>query len=85
MKRTTLIATCLALSASIATAQTNIPLVFDKENTAEDGVEQALKKVKEELSLSVSRFAMPRSFELVESIPKTKVGKIDIAALTNNN
>lgn len=60
-------------------------IVFDKENTAEDGVEQALKKVKEELSLSVSRFAMPRSFELVESIPKTKVGKIDIAALTNNN
>ena len=33
MKRTTLIATCLALSAYIATAQTNIPLVFDKENT----------------------------------------------------
>ena len=33
MKRTTLLATCLALTATFATAQTTLPLVFDKENT----------------------------------------------------
>jgi hypothetical protein len=33
MKRTALITLGIALSASIATAQTNLPLVFDKENT----------------------------------------------------
>ena len=33
MKKTLIIATCLALSASAATAQTTLPLVFDRENT----------------------------------------------------
>ncbi|MBP5774941.1 MAG: acyl--CoA ligase [Clostridiales bacterium] len=60
-------------------------IVLDKENLDKSGSEQALKNVKEELSQSVSRFAMPRSFEVVDSIPKTKLGKVDIAALTNNN
>ena len=60
-------------------------IVFDKKAEADGSFDQALKKVKEELSLSVSRFAMPRSFEILESIPKTSLGKTDIKALTNNN
>ena len=60
-------------------------IVFDKKAEKETNTDNLLKKVKEELSLSVSRFAMPRSFEVLDSIPRTKLGKADEKALSESS
>ncbi|MBO4681269.1 MAG: acyl--CoA ligase [Clostridiales bacterium] len=56
-------------------------IVFDKKAVREGGFDEALKEVKKELALQVSKFAMPRSFVVIDEIPKTKVGKADTEAL----
>ena len=56
-------------------------IVFDKKTVREGGSDEALKEVKKELSLQVSKFAMPRSFVFIDEIPTTKVGKADADAL----
>ena len=57
-------------------------IVFEKQAQKDGSFDDALKAVKNELSLSVSRFAMPRSYVIVDEIPRTKVGKADIEALS---
>lgn len=56
-------------------------IVFDKKTVREGGSDEALKEVKKELALQVSKFAMPRSFVVIDEIPRTKVGKADADAL----
>ena len=58
-------------------------IVFDKKAEQGGNFDEALKGVKKELGLTVSKFAMPRSFAVVEKIPRTKVGKADTDALLN--
>ena len=58
-------------------------IVFDKKAEQGGSFDEALKGVKKELGLTVSKFAMPRSFAVVEKIPRTKVGKADTDALLN--
>lgn len=52
-------------------------IVFDKDVDTDS----TLKAVKEEMNLSVSKFAVPRSFVVLDEIPRTKLGKVDIKAL----
>ena len=56
-------------------------IVFDKSAAREGSFDEALKEVKKELALQVSKFAMPRSFVVLDEIPRTKVGKTDTEAL----
>ncbi len=58
-------------------------IVFDKKAEHDGSFDEALSHVKNELNLSVSRFAMPRSFVVLDSIPRTKVGKVNVSALSN--
>ena len=56
-------------------------IVFDKNAGQNGAFDEALKGVKNELALSVSKFAMPRSFVVLDEIPRTKVGKADVETL----
>ncbi len=56
-------------------------IVFDKSAFKDGNTDNALKTVKDELNLSVSRFAVPRSFVVLDDLPRTEIGKIDIKAL----
>jgi long-chain acyl-CoA synthetase len=58
-------------------------IVFNKDSKHDGSFDEALKHVKQELSLSVSRFAVPRSYVTLDSLPVTKLGKVDITALMN--
>ena len=58
-------------------------IVFDKDLVSKDGQDDALQHVKDELALSVSKFAMPRSFVILDSIPRSRLGKVDLTALTD--
>ena len=47
------------------------------EGDSEDANAEVLKQVKDKLSLNVSKYALPKAYISMESLPRTALGKID--------
>ena len=56
-------------------------IVYD--SVSEDANTEVLKQVKDKLSANVSKFALPKAYITMESLPRTALGKIDHETLAN--
>ncbi len=54
-------------------------IVFDDDS--EDGKAEVLKRVKDSLTLNVSRFALPKAYVTMDDLPRTSLGKVDYETL----
>ncbi len=56
-------------------------IVFDYSVIKRGEEDEALKSIKNDLKLSVSKYQLPRSYMILEELPRTAIGKIDAEAL----
>lgn len=54
-------------------------IVFESDD--EDANAEALMSVKEELALNVAKYALPKAYISIDSLPRTSMGKVDYEAL----
>lgn len=50
-----------------------------------DNPDEAINQIKEYLKTKVAKYALPREYEIISELPKTKIGKVDYQKLVQGN